>query len=171
MTSSTQSSAGPALGPITARARKFLVVADGSPESRVAIRFGAGRAAHVTGGGLILFHAIAPGAFQHWMAVADRMREEATEEARNMLEEVAAKVFAYSGVMPEIVIREGQPAEALQAYVNEEEDLFIMILGAGTEGSPGPLVEYFSGEAAGHLPCPLMIVPGGMTDSQIDGMV
>ncbi|MBB4211087.1 nucleotide-binding universal stress UspA family protein [Rhodothalassium salexigens DSM 2132] len=159
------------LSPQPSRRRKFLAVVDESPESRIAARFAAGRAAHMTGGGLILFHVIPPANFQHWVAVADTMREEAMADAYDMMERRADEIRAYSGIEPEIVVREGQPKEALRDYIAACDDLFALILGAGTEGDPGPLVEYFSGPLAGTLQCPVVIVPGGLSAEDIDAMV
>jgi len=159
------------LGPIAERPRSFLVAVDDSDEAKLAIRFAAGRAAHVEGGGIILFHALAPGDFQHWMAVAERMREEAMAEAKAMLEDIAAKVYVYSGVKPEIVIREGEPKEELLNFLKERDDLFALILASSPAGEPGPLVEYFSGPLVASLPCPVVIVPGSLDPETIDQMV
>lgn len=159
------------LGPIAARPRMFLVVVDDSAEARLAIRFASGRAAHVEGGGIILFHALAPVDFQHWMAVAETMREEAEETARAMLEDLAGKVYAWSGVKPEIAIREGKPGEALKAFMRSRDDLFALILAASPGGEPGPLVDYFSGPGVTDLPCPVVIVPGTLRPEDIDRMV
>lgn len=156
--------------PIKKRLRKLLVVVDGSPESKVAIRFAAARAAHITGGELILFHCIRPGEFQHWVAVADRMREEAYEEAEALLKEVAERLHSYCGVSPEIVIAEGEPKDELTAYISSQSDIFGLVLGAGVQGEPGPLVDYFTGAEVGDLPCPVMLVPGTMTYEQVDSM-
>lgn len=153
------------------RPRKFLVVIDDSPECRVALRFAAGRAGHVDGGGVVLFHVIRLAEFQHWIAVEDRMREEAYEGAEALMQEVSANVFDYCGVRAEIIIRTGDPKEELQKYIEEEKDLFALFLGANSEGDPGPLVDYFSGPLVGSLKCPVAIVPGCLTDAQIDEMV
>jgi len=162
---------GGRLGPIAERPRNFLVAVDESEEARLAIRFAAGRAAHVAGGGVILFYAIAPGDFQHWMAVAERMREEARDEAQAMLEDLAAKLYAYSGVKPEIVLREGDPKEALLDFIKERDDLFALILASSPSGEPGPLVDYFSGPLIASLPCPVVILPGTLNAEAIDQMV
>jgi len=151
--------------------RRFLVVVDDSPESRLAVRFAAGRAAHVGGGRLVLFHVIPPTDFEHWVAVADRMREEALDEAEDLVGRIADELKAEWGITPEIVVREGQPREMLRDYVQECPHLFALILGANSGNDPGPLVEYFSGPVAGSLPCPVVIVPGGMTAEQIDAIV
>jgi len=42
-------------------------------------------------------------------------------------------------------------------------------IGAAAEGGPGPLVAHFS-SIAGSLPCPLFVVPGGLTQEQIDAV-
>jgi len=159
---------GDHLGPMTARARNFVVVVDDSDESRLALRFATARAGHVEGGGIILFHAIPPGDFQHWVAVAEQLREEEREQARMLLEEAAGKIYAYSGVKPEIVIRDGNPREALLDFMQERDDLFALILASSASGEPGPLVEYFSGPLVANLPCPLVVIPGGLSPETID---
>ena len=158
------------LRPVAKRWRKLLVVVDGSPESQVAIRFAAARAAHITGGGLVLFHCIRPGEFQHWMAVADRMREEAYEDATELLDDMAERLHAYCGVVPEKVILEGEPKEEIRKFIESRKDVFGLVLGVGSEGGPGPLVDYFTHELASNLPCPLFLIPGDMTYEQIDAM-
>jgi hypothetical protein len=42
-----------------------------------------------------------------------------------------------------------------------------LVLGAAKEGSPGPLVTHFSAHA-GALPCPLFLIPGGLSEAEID---
>ncbi|GER05905.1 universal stress protein A [Iodidimonas muriae] len=159
------------LGPISDHPRNFVVVVDESEEAQLAIRFASGRAGHIVGGGIILFHAVAPGDFQHWKAVADRMRDEGLSQAQAMLEDVAARIYAYSGVKPEIVVREGPPKEELHKFIKERQDLFALVLAASAGGEPGPLVDYFSGPMAANLPCPVVIVPGTLEPETIDRLV
>ena len=104
------------------------------------------------------------------MAVEDKMREESLEEAELLMKDVADTVYNYCGVHPETVIKQGQPKEELQKFIDEEQDLFALFLGADTEGEPGPLVSYFSGPLVGSLRCPVVIVPGCIKDEQIDEM-
>jgi len=156
--------------PIKKRLRKLVVVVDDSSESKVAIRFAAARAAHITGGGLVLFHCIRPGEFQHWIGVADRMREEAHENAEELLNQVAEKLHAYCGVSPVIKIAEGDPQQELLKFIQSQGDIFGLVLGAGTGGEPGPLVDYFTGAEISNLPCPVILVPSGMTNEQVDSM-
>lgn len=157
--------------PMTKRSRKMMVVVDGSPECEVALRFSAGRAAHIEGGGVVLFHCIRAGEFQHWMAVADRMREEAYTEAQDMLDEMSDRVFAYCSVTPEVAIVEGDPGAAIIEFIEKRDDIFMLTLGASAEGEPGPLVDYFSGPLVGTLKCPLAIIPGNLTYEEIDALV
>ena len=152
------------------RTRRFLVVIDDSPEAKVSLHFASARAAPVERGTLVLFHAIAPGGFQHWVAVEDRMKDEARLEARDLMKGIAGRVEAEYGIKPEVVIREGNPKEELLKYIGETEDLFALFLGAHPQGEPGPLVDYFSGPLVGSLKCPVVIVPGSLTGAEIDAM-
>ena len=44
--------------------------------------------------------------------------------------------------------------------------LLALVLGAGVD-APGPLVTHFAG-VSGELPCPLFVVPGGLSEDEID---
>lgn len=151
--------------------RKFLVVVDDSPECRLAIRFAGGRAAHTIGGRIVLFHCVPPGEFQHWMGVADTMREEARAEVEALMRRVADEVYHHVGLYSEIIIAEGEANEALIQVLREDADIFALILGAHATDDPGPLVKHFTGAVAGRLPCPVVVVPGAMTPDRIDAMV
>jgi len=156
--------------PLKARKRRFVVVMDDSPEAQVSLKFAAARSAHVDGGTLVIFHVVPPGEFHHWKAVGDRIKEESKKEARDLLKSVANFVEEEYGIEPEMVIREGNPKEELQKYMEKTRDLFALFLGAHEQDEPGPLVDYFSGPLCGCLRCPVVIVPGCMTDEDIDEM-
>lgn len=152
------------------QARKFLVVVDDTVECHRALRYASRRALH-TGGQLTLLRVISPADFQHWLGVEQVMREEAETEARRVLEKLAGEVEAAIGQAPELVIREGQPAQEVVHLIEEDGDIALLILGAGTEAEgPGPLVSLFAGAAAGTFPIPITIVPGDLTDEEIEAL-
>jgi hypothetical protein len=43
-----------------------------------------------------------------------------------------------------------------------------LVLGAAAQGAPGPLISHFTGVNAGTLPCPVMVIPGSLSDAQLD---
>jgi nucleotide-binding universal stress UspA family protein len=73
-------------------------------------------------------------------------------------------------VTPERVIREGDKAEELLKLIEENEDIAVLMLAAGTgaEG-PGPLISSLV-RTAGTFPIPLAIVPGHLSDEDLDTM-
>ena len=151
-----------------ARPRKFLVVVDKTPECRVAVRFATRRAQH-TGGRVTLFCIAEPDQFQQWRGVAEIMREEARQEAENLVYEAAKVVNELSGIMPELIIELGEKAECLLDLLRQDRDVSILVLAAGvTNEGPGPLVSLFVGP--GKHPIPITIVPGGLTDDEIDAL-
>ena len=40
--------------------------------------------------------------------------------------------------------------------------------GAAPSGNPGPLVANFCGNDAGRLPCPVMLIPGSLSDERLE---
>lgn len=148
--------------------RKFLVVVDGTPESEVALNFAARRALH-TGGVVTLFAILEPGDFQHWLGVESIMREEARQEAEAILHRLAAQVNEITGRLPELIIREGKKAEQVKQLITEDRSIAILVLAAGTgKEGPGPLVQLVASAAENAFPIPVTVVPGSLTDEQIE---
>ena len=148
--------------------RSFLVVVDDTPECRVALRFASVRAKN-TGGGVVLLHVIEPADFQHWMAVENLMREEAREEAEELLQGLAAEVHDWAGITPEYRIREGRKLDEILALLAAEPSIRVLVLGASPDAEgPGPLVSRLAGQISGSLPVPITVVPGNMTPEQIE---
>jgi nucleotide-binding universal stress UspA family protein len=145
--------------------RKFLVIVDESPEVDAALYFAASRAAH-TGGSLVLMYAIEPQDFQHWMNIKEIQKEEETQKATALFRLMRRKLSnaGLDAVETEDVIREGALADEIINTIDEDEDISILVLGAGTEAQgPGPLVSTLAaGKQAGTFPIPITIVPGNM---------
>lgn len=150
--------------------RVFLVVVDETEEMKVALRF-ACRRARSTGGRVALLYVIEPADFQHWQAVGDLMREEARSEGEQLLQKLAAQVNELVGSIPILHVREGKVRDELFKLLDEEPSISILVLGAnpGARG-PGPLVSALTGKMIGKLRVPVTIVPGNLTDEEIDGI-
>lgn len=149
--------------------RKFLVVLDDSRECLNAMRYAAFRASH-TGGGVTILSVIPPEEYQHWIGVADLMRQEARERIEAHFEVFAKWMRDKQGVDPQLVIREGDPAQQILALVKEDAELGVLVLGAGTDkNGPGPLVTAMS-RNSGSLPIPITIVPGDMPKERLEAI-
>lgn len=153
------------------RLRKFVVVVDDTPECRLAMRFAAGRAVHSLGGRVLLLHVIPPPDFVQWGGVSSVMEAEAREGAEDLLAALSREMQSLCGIEPEQRIEFGKTADVVLQVLRSDGDIFGLVLAASAQGDPGPLVEFFSRRAAGQLPCPLIIVPGGMTEAQLDALV
>ena len=150
--------------------RKFLAVVDNTPECRVGLRYAARRAQH-TSGIVTLLYVVLPADFQQWAGVERMMREEALQEAERQLHDAAKTVNDILGAMPELVIREGRPGDEIRGLLKEDRAISILVLAAGTSSEgPGPLVAAIAGPTANAYPIPVTVVPGSLTDEQIDAI-
>lgn len=147
--------------------RAYLVVMDETRESQAALRYAARRAAR-TGGAIELLALIPPQEFSQWGGVQAAMEEEARLRAEAMVAQASSAIVEEAGLTPSITVRQGDPVKAVTELLKERDDIAALVLGAAAEGAPGPLVAHFSGTAASTLPCPLVIVPGQLSDEALD---
>jgi nucleotide-binding universal stress UspA family protein len=151
--------------------RVFLVVVDETEEMKVALRFACQRARR-TGGRVALLYVIEPAEFQHWMAVEDLMREEARSEGEQLLQRLAAQVNELVGTIPVLYVREGKVRDELFKLLDEEPRISVLVLGANTGSrGPGPLVSALTGKMIGKLRVPITVVPGNLSDEEIDSVI
>lgn len=149
--------------------RKFLVVLDDSRECLNAMRFAALRAA-TTGGGVQILSVIPPEEFNHWIGVGEIMREEARERIHAHFEVFAKWMRDRQGIDPELVIREGEMVPEILKQIEEDNEIGVLVLGAGNEkGGPGPLVTQLS-RTSGTLPVPITIVPGDLSKERLEAV-
>jgi nucleotide-binding universal stress UspA family protein len=148
----------------------LLCVVDETEELWPALRF-ACRKANRLGARVGLLCVVEPAEFQHWLAVGELMRAERREEAEETLQLVATAVQKQTGKTPVLYIREGNVRDELLSVIEEEKRITLLILGAatGTEG-PGPLISFLVQKKAGGLRVPITIVPGNLTEEEIDAI-
>jgi len=150
--------------------RKYLVVIDDTEECDRAVFWAAKRAGR-TKSQLIMLRLIETGdRNQQWLGVADLMKAEAEEAANQALDKYAARAKKIAHVTPDRVIREGEPAEEIIKLIDEDTDIGILVLAAGTaKEGPGPLVSSLI-KNAGAFPIPVAIVPGHLSDEDLEAM-
>ena len=150
--------------------RKFLVIADDTPEFQAALRF-ACRRARSTGGHVALLRVIEPEYFEHWSGVREEIERQAREEAEAVLQKSAELVVAETGAPPEFLIKHAENVRtALREVISNDPDIKILVLAAAVGGrGPGPLVASLAKEGVrwGERKVPVTLVPGDLTDEEI----
>jgi len=146
--------------------RSYLVVMDGSAEAPAALRYAARRAAR-SGGAVDILALVEPAEFSAFGAVQTAMEEEARLRAEAMVAQATGAVADEAGIKPAITVRQGDPVKAVTEMLKERNDIAVLVLAAGDKG-PGPLMSHFAGAGASALPCPLVIVPAGLSDEALD---
>lgn len=150
------------------RDRVFLVVVDDSAERRVALRYAALRA-RKSGGRVALLRVIEPAGQIEWAGVGAMLAEERREEAEKLLSALAAEVNEITGGIPILLIREGEPRDELLSLLEEDPRISILVLAAAVGGSgPGPLISALAGRYAHKLAVPMTIVPGDLSEEELE---
>ncbi|HEX2510884.1 MAG TPA: universal stress protein [Microvirga sp.] len=149
---------------------KFVVVVDETPECHRAVHFAARRASR-TGASMVMLAAVDPPDDFEWIGVGEAMIAEGQDEAKKRLEEAAKEARGAAGLDPEQVIMVGSKAACIAKIIEEDEDISFLVLAAGTgKDGPGPLVSTIAGKASSTFPIPIVIVPGSLSDAEIDAL-
>ena len=144
--------------------RIYLVIMDETAEARLALRFAARRAVR-TGGTVHILALVPQQDFSLFGGVQATIEQEAHDRAEVLATTSASGLASSTGLRPVIAVRTGDGPKAVRDYLTEHPEIAALVLGSATEGGPGPLVTHF---ISGDLPCPLMIVPGSLTEADLD---
>jgi nucleotide-binding universal stress UspA family protein len=149
-------------------ARVFLVVIDDTPELKIAIRYACLRAKK-TNGRVAMLHVTAQEDMQEWIGVSRLIKEESRQQAEALMQKMASEVQKPSGAMPVLYFREGDRRDEVMKLIDEEPSISILVLGASTgPKGPGPLVQALTSKYVGKIRVPVTIVPGQLTNDDID---
>ena len=149
---------------------KCLVVVDETAEGDRAVYY-ASRWAVRVGGGVVMLRVIDTGdRNQQWLGVADIMQAEAEEAANAALDRASGRANGIAAITPERVIREGEPLAQILDVIDKDVDIAVLVLAAsaGAEG-PVPIITALA-KIAGTFPIPMTVVPGNLSDIDIDAL-
>ena len=145
----------------------YLVIVNESDEAKVSLRFVA-RRAQKTDRGVEVLAIVEPQGFVQWGGVQAAIEEEDMHRVEALIAEAVGEIVEFAGLKPKITIRQGDPIKVIKAIIDERDDIAALVLGAKAGKNPGPIVKHFTGEGAGNLPCPVLLVPGGLDDERIE---
>ncbi|CAM3474157.1 Universal stress protein [Paracoccus nototheniae] len=149
--------------------RKFLVLLDDSRECLNAMRFAAMRAAK-SEGAVVILSVIPTEEIQHGFGVADVMRAEARERIEAHFEVFAKWMRSRPKIEPELVIREGDAAEALLAQITEDGEIGVVVLGLSADkSSANPVLTRLMRDPSA-LPCAITLVPGDLSKDRLEAI-
>jgi nucleotide-binding universal stress UspA family protein len=148
----------------------FLVLIDGTDDCGKAAYYASRRAVRL-GAKVLLLRVIDPPQIEApFLGVAEMMKIEAEEEARQLLARWAELVQAVAREPPETLIKHGDAAAEIFAAIEADEDMAMLVLAAGSsQEGPGPLVAQL-GRTAGTYPIPVVIVPAHLSEDELDAL-
>lgn len=143
------------------------MILDETAEAEIALRF-ATRRASKTGGTVQILVIVPKQDFVAWGGVQATIESELMDNANALVERSLASLDNALGHAPGFSVRQGEPVAIIHETLAGNQNIAALVLGAAATGSPGPLVSHFAGADSGHLPCPVMIVPGSLSNEALD---
>ena len=147
---------------------KLLVCVDNTEHSRIAVRFACVRAKSLKYG-LELIHVINPADYTSLFVSGDKIRAEKRAEAEVVLNKLVDEAKSFAGITPKVLIREGLVSEEVIKAVEEDGGINFLIIGkAPHEAGKKDMITMLSTELVSKIMIPMVIVPGNLTDLQIE---
>jgi nucleotide-binding universal stress UspA family protein len=148
--------------------KKFLIVIDESKELEKAIYFAANRAIH-TEGELSLLYIVDPAVNAQWSRIENLIEQEATSEAKKLCRIWSQKIKSRFGIESEVIIKMGDRCEELLKLVQEDTSIrFLVLASSANNEEPGPLIKALTGKKIKNLSIPMVIIPGSLSEKDID---
>jgi len=147
----------------------FMVIVDDSPEAAKALRYACNRARNRRGR-VALLRVIEPINFGHFLTINDRAAAEAETEARDLLKTLQPHVQDLSGADPIFFIEHGEVQPTVVKTLADHPEVSIFVLAAAEGSNPGPLVGALANKIINQVNVPVVVVPGGLTEEQIDAI-
>ncbi|MEZ6029279.1 MAG: universal stress protein [Hyphomonadaceae bacterium] len=150
--------------------RKFLAVSDETEECMAALVFAAMRAKAVSAGLVVLRCARVPG-LGGWIGLDRDISEDAMDSARLKALKHIEAVEQRVGIRGELVVSEDEPLDAIRKLINKDQTIKSLILAAAPGWRPGPLVSRLAkGKPIASRPIAVTVIPGDMSDTQLDAL-
>ena len=146
----------------------ILVIADGSKEMDVALKYACARSKK-TNRKIMIATFIEPLDVLTTQGVTEIMQNEAREEAEKVIQIAALIVKESTGIMPVLQIREGEIMKELKALIDEEKDINVLVIAANVDekDNPGPIINALVSKELSNFRVPVMIVPGNFSKDHI----
>ncbi|MBI04620.1 MAG: universal stress protein [Pelagibacteraceae bacterium] len=149
--------------------RYILVIADNSEEMQIALEYACARSKK-TGRKIIVATFIEPVDVLTTQGVTEIMKNEAREEAEDILDKAAQYVKNKTGELPALSIREGNTITELKKLIEEEKNINVLVLASKSDPkdkNPGPIITSIITNEITNLRVPIMIVPGNFSSEHI----
>lgn len=149
---------------------KYIVCVDHTDISRMALRFACikARKRNIR---LDILHVIPPSDVQTMGAVAEKMEQEQREAAEKILQSLAEEAIELMGSPPQLSIRSGKVSDEIIAHTLDDADANMLVLGVTPGSKSGNrVISYLTSQAGEKLLVPMMLVPGNLTDQQMEAV-
>lgn len=152
---------------ISSSPTKFLVCVDQSETARTALRFACLKARR-RGGVVDILHVVEPSEFQSIFSISDQIQQDKYSQADELLLRLCEEAAALTGILPTVLRRDGTVGPEILKAAVEDMGVNMLVLGVSPGQTKGKLVAWLSQQMGQDLIMPLLLVPGNLTDAQME---
>ena len=149
--------------------RYILVVADNSPEMKIALEYACARSKK-TSRKIIIAAFIEQLDVLTTQGVTEIMKNEARDEKEKLLQKASSFVKDKTGELPALSLREGETITELKNLIDEEKNINVLVLAAKSDPKDkdsNSIINSLVSQEITNMRVPVMIVPGNFSKDHI----
>lgn len=148
----------------------YLVCVNSEDYSQTALQF-ACKLAKTNNGLVTILHVIEPSEYHSFGGVEKAMQSEKQESAQELMDDLSQKASEWFGSATILQVKEGKIEDEIIEVVENDETINMMIVGAASDGaSKSKILPPLVSSLGSKLSIPMMIIPGNLSDEQIDDL-
>ena len=149
--------------------KNYLVIIDESDELKNAIYFAAKRSV-ANKANLIMLYVVRPAVNTEWASVGNLIEQEETSEGKKISRLWSTIVEEKFKIKPQIIIKLGDKVDEIIKFLKEDNSIRFLVLASSADSDPGPIIKSLS-KKMNDLPIPLVIIPGLISEKELDNLI
>lgn len=148
----------------------YLVCVNNEKYSETALQFACNLAK--TNNGLItILHVIEPSEYHSFGGIEKAMQTEQQNNAQELMDNLSQKASEWFGASTILQVKEGKIENEIIQVVENDKTIKMMIVGAAPDGaSKSKILPPLVSSLGSKLSIPMLIIPGNLSDEQIEDL-
>jgi hypothetical protein len=118
-----------------------------------------------------MLYVVRPAVNTEWASVSNLIEQEETSEGKKISRLWSAVVEEKFKIKPKIIIKMGDKVDEIIKFLKEDKTIRSLILASSIDNdNPGPIIKSLS-KKMNDLPVPLVIIPGLISEKELDNLI
>jgi hypothetical protein len=117
-----------------------------------------------------MLYVVRPAVNAEWASVGNLIEQEETSEGKKISRLWSTVVEEKFKIKPQIIIKMGDKVDEIIKLLKEDSSIRFLVLASSIDTDPGPIIKSLS-KKMNDLPVPLVVIPGHISENELDNLI